>query len=563
MAGPRTRDDTGGPFGRRLPATMVAVAVVVGIALTLFTARIYNELQSLRATSRDNVQWSMAQLEVEYLVFQDAVHEANEGEMPLSAVRERFDIFYSRVELIASSDVFSTLTRTEENRDSLQAIRDWLDETIPLIDGPDPALEAALPELDDAAQALRQPIRRLSLEGVRLFAEASDERRAAFSALLYQTASIAAVLILLLGLLLALLLRQNRISTGRAEQLRLAAQRFEQTVNGSLNAIVVADEDGTVVEFNPGAERTFGYSRNAALGANIADLVVPPRHKAAHAAGMARFRATGGGNIIGKGRVEIEALHADGHEFPVELALARTSGPDGVRIVAYMRDITQRLATERELIEARDKALGAARAKSQFLAVMSHEMRTPLNGVLAVLDLLAETALDPKQREYVKTATASGEILQHHIDDVLDVTRIEAGRLTFQPRPFDLAALIEEIVRINRPPAEARSNVITFEAGDLPAGLVLADRHRIGQILLNLIGNAVKFTEGGRIAVVGPPRRRRRHGRDRRQRQRDRHERGRPRPDLRRFRDARPLLSAQGRRVRTRPFDLPPHRTAR
>ncbi|WMS42795.1 ATP-binding protein [Acuticoccus sp. MNP-M23] len=487
-------------FGRRIRLTVAAIVLMVVVALSVFSAEIYQQLRSLQATSRDNVQWSMAQLEVEYLIFQDIVHEADEGEATLAAVRRRFDIFYSRVDILANSDVFAVLTADPENARSLSAIRSWLEETVPLIDGPDDALGAALPNLDDAVQALREPIRRISLQGVRLFAEASDKSRDAFSALLFQTAAIAGVLIVSLGVLLGLFIRQNRISMRRAEQLRLSAERFEQTINGSLNAIVVTDEAGTVVGFNPGAERTFGYSRNAALGTSISALIVPQRHRAAHAAGMERYRTTGKGNIIGKGRVEIEARHADGHEFMVELALASTSGPEGKRFVAYLRDITERLQNEQDLTEARDKALAAARSRSQFLAVMSHEMRTPLNGVLAVLDLLGETRLDGKQREFVETAIASGEILQHHIDDVLDITRIESGQLTLQPKPFDLAALLEEIARINRPSAEARVNTISVKA-DLPDGFVLADRHRITQLLLNLVGNAVKFTEGGRIEI--------------------------------------------------------------
>ncbi len=471
------------------------------LALCALSFEIYRDLVSLRATSRDNVSWAMAQLEVEYLRTREAIGEAAEGEAPLSDVRRRFDIFYSRTDIIANSPVFSILQDDAESDDSIHRIVTWFDRMAPFIDGTDEGLRAHLNSLGRSLDALAEPVRKLALTSVRLFANEADESRADFSRLLLHTAIIAVLLIVLLGFLLGVFVRQNRIAAAHLNKLRLSSQRFEQTINGSINAVVVTDEDGVIVEFNPSAERVFGHPRERALGRNVSTLLIPERHRDYHARSMTRFKETGVGAIIGNDLVETDALHADGHELPVELALTHTTGPDSGHFVAYIRDITKRRADERELIETRDRALAAARAKSDFLAVMSHEMRTPLNGVLAILDLLDGTELDARQREYVKTAITSGEILQHHIDGVLDLTRMETGRFSVDRKPFEMPDLLAEIARIGAPIAQTRGNVIEV-VNRLPGTTVVGDRHRIGQILLNLVSNAIKFTEGGRIEIV-------------------------------------------------------------
>lgn len=491
---------------RRSSRWVVAVIVAtasVGIILSLYSFRLFSELEILRSTTRDNVQWSLAQLEVEYLVLMETVEDAAPGDLnSLKNVRQRFDIFYSRVSLIASSEVFNALAMDADSRKKIAALQTTLDDAIPLIDGDRETLGARLGELEASLEAERANVRQIALHGVRLFAEATDARRAALSDSLINTAIVALCLIILLALVLAILARQNEVAGRREEALRLSSLRFVQTIDASLTGIIIADDEGKVVEFNPAAERIFGYTKNAALGRNVGDLIVPPKLRQAHHKGLERYHKTGVAHVIGRQHVELEGMRSSGEIFPVELAIARTTGPDGDLFVGYLRDVTKRVETERQLREARDKAFAAARAKSQFLAVMSHEMRTPLNGVIAVLDLLDSTELDAKQKEFVKTAILSGELLQRHIDDVLDIARIEAGGLQLQPRPFDLTELLNEIARINRPTAEARGNTITV-ATRLPAKLALADRARLSQVMMNLVGNAIKFTENGLIWIGG------------------------------------------------------------
>jgi PAS domain S-box-containing protein len=165
------------------------------------------------------------------------------------------------------------------------------------------------------------------------------------------------------------------------------------------------------------------------------------------------------------------------------------------------RDISARIAGEQALEEARSRAEGASEAKSRFLATVSHEFRTPLNGILGMADLLNDTRLDPEQSTYVRALRTSGEALLGLVDDILDFAKVEAGKLELAHERFDLGLLIETVSELMAPRAQAKGiEIASLLAPDLPSHLI-GDRDRLRQILLNLVGNAVKFTEAGGVGI--------------------------------------------------------------
>ncbi len=169
------------------------------------------------------------------------------------------------------------------------------------------------------------------------------------------------------------------------------------------------------------------------------------------------------------------------------------------------RDVTERTETGRALAEARDAAEAANRAKSQFLAMVSHEIRTPLNGILGMNDLLLDTPLTAEQTAYIKAAKTSGDALLSLIEEILDFSKIEAGKLDLEPRPLALVGLVEEIVELLGPRAQAKGLEIASDVDDRLPERVMGDATRLRQVLLNLAGNAIKFTETGGVSVIVEP----------------------------------------------------------
>jgi two-component system sensor histidine kinase/response regulator len=309
------------------------------------------------------------------------------------------------------------------------------------------------------------------------------------------------------------------ISTGiditdrrRAEQaLRSSEQRYRDLFENANDIVYTHDLRGNITSMNAAGERVFGYSRAEALRMNISRIVAPEALDA--------VRQTIEEKLGGEGptTLEFDIIAKSGKRVSLEVATRlqlEAGNPIGIHGVA--RDITDRKLAEEKLesyaLELARKneelatALAAAKEvtelKSRFLATMSHEIRTPLNGILGMTELLMSTPLDSEQREYSDAVRHSAEALLTVINDILDVSKIEAGKLKLERLPFDPVTVVEEVIGLLTPRAAAKGlRLISRAQPGLPR-IVRGDPGRLRQILLNLIGNAVKFTEEGEVVVT-------------------------------------------------------------
>jgi PAS domain S-box-containing protein len=296
--------------------------------------------------------------------------------------------------------------------------------------------------------------------------------------------------------------------------------RKSAVLESALEAIITMDADGEIVEFNPAAERIFGYFRSEAIGRPMADLIIPERLRSAHHAGLARHLATGETKILGR-RLEMPAVRGDGTEFPAELTITRIPS-DPVFFTGFVRDLSDLKAAERERTEllARERraradaeaaatdnarlyreAQEAIAVREDFLSIASHELKTPLTTLqLQVQRLLrrgeAETSLSPNGLSALERQVNR---LTGLINDLLDISRITGGRMELEREEVDLAAVVRDVVaRQEEDRTRARCPItVAIDRGSLG----LWDRLRIEQVVSNLLSNAIKYGAGQPIEV--------------------------------------------------------------
>ncbi|HEX8253642.1 MAG TPA: response regulator [Thermoanaerobaculia bacterium] len=280
--------------------------------------------------------------------------------------------------------------------------------------------------------------------------------------------------------------------------LRESQERYRHIIENANEIIYRADERGLFTFVNPAAMRITGYAESELLGRHYLDLIDPAYRDAAAHFYRHQF-------ITREPSTYFEFPMVTKFGARIWLGQNVLTVMDGDRVTGYeaiARDITQRKDIEEELARTRDAALQSARAKAEFLANVSHEIRTPLNGVLGMTGLMLATPLTPEQREYAEMIRSSGESLIAIVNDVLDLSRVEAGKLSVETIDFHLDDLIESV--IEQFSARAAAKRLKFRTHSAPevCRALQGDSHRIRQVLLNLVGNAIKFTDRGEVVLT-------------------------------------------------------------
>tara|TARA_R110002096_G_scaffold276109_3_gene470011 strand:+ start:68688 stop:71051 length:2364 start_codon:yes stop_codon:yes gene_type:complete len=276
---------------------------------------------------------------------------------------------------------------------------------------------------------------------------------------------------------------------------------LENILQNSINAVIVIDELGRVEAWNGKSEITFGFNEEEAIGTFLTDLIIPEIHKENHAKGMRRFLASGKSNILNKS-IEMEAVHKSGKQFPLELSITESFDQGKRTFIGFARDLTQQKNYEKTLIQAKQQAEETSRFKSRFFANMSHEIRTPLNAIIGFTNLLLDEKLNEDQIEYLNLIQTSGNNLMSILNDVLEISKIEEGKLQLNPKAEIFQNKIQELLAPYKAIIEGKGLEFSIEFEDKFPKIINIDYHRFGQILVNLISNAAKFTSKGGIHIL-------------------------------------------------------------
>ncbi len=280
------------------------------------------------------------------------------------------------------------------------------------------------------------------------------------------------------------------------------SELFRLVVEAAPSAIIVTNTSGEITLVNQQAEKLFRYSRDELLGKQVEQLI-PARFRAHHPDLRSHFMAEPATRAMGAGR-DLYACTKDGEEIPIEIGLNPIHTPDGMLVLSSIIDIRERKAAEERFRQQTEQIAAASRYKSEFLANMSHELRTPLNSILILSEQLKNNLhgnLTPKQVTHADIIHRSGSDLLALINDILDLSKIEAGRMSVLLEPLSLEDFTESLERSFRPMAEAKQLRFSVTIEPNAPHLVVSDHQRIFQIVRNLFSNALKFTSEGSITI--------------------------------------------------------------
>lgn len=484
-----------------------AVHIVLLVLLVLFGASAV--VTAVRFWEQENAQWQSqvnsslwhaGELERAYQKLLNVVLRAQEhsDNTDLNEVVRQLDVFWSRLELIDPNAPEPRASLYARNRETLEALRTKLtqvDARLASLRNGDPV---ALGEVYDLLAPMRSQLHKLTLNAVHDDTSRDESIRKDLRGLA-ETLAMDIAIVAFCGLaIVLLLLRQVGREEKASKQASVATQLLRQAVDGIPDGFGLFDEWDRLVMCNKAFVELSGYEDEADItGKSFEELVSLGVEKGYY-------------SWTGRSAREWTKWRLDSYSSGVECQYELSDGTwvlardikipnGGVACLRY--DISEQVRTEERLRRALHNSRNATQAKSEFLAIMSHEMRTPLNGVLGLLGLLLDSELDPEQRGYALTARESGEMLLSLIEDILDYSKIEAGKLTLEDTDFSPDEVVHGVVELLASKAHAKGIEIACYVDRSVPDTLRGDPGRLRQVLLNLAGNAVKFTERGGVTV--------------------------------------------------------------
>jgi hypothetical protein len=487
-------------------ASLMLILVLSCVALLYSASILDSRMELVKTADSDNRGWLVARLDIDHKALSIATHDLvlTQSTWPqtpdLSDLNRRFDVFYSRVETIITAvsrePIPPDLARMLEELDSA---RDRLAVEIESINA---GITVDARDFLDKIRLMEPLVQDITNSALLFYIQQSKQARQMEQALLQNVWVRGIILLVFVTIAAFLVMRLWRQMEEWTVRMHRASGMLAKTFEASLNAVIVTDMDGQIMMANAAVSRVFGASPANFIGHNIEDMIVPVRLREGGRKEVQMYRLTGHSRVIGAGAARLLALRSNGQEFHAEMSVTAETDLDGKPIlIRFIRDISKIVAAEQKLLEDRDTAERTAAARTAFLAMMSHDMRTPLQGMIAALDLIDTADVEAKNLKLIQTARDCSVRALKQINDVLELTRL--GQKDAADVPFSPEMVANEIIRELTPLATARGTTLALlKEPDQPHTMYLGRVAAFSRAVYNLVGNAVKFTDKGDVLIV-------------------------------------------------------------
>ena len=475
----------------RIIGSLAAMLVVFGAAIFGFL-HVDRQLNYTASVESDNQTWVLAQIQVDVQRLEIALLKAAadpDAAGVLDGVRLAFDLLYSRVSLVdrMPKHGLSTIPGSE-GWSRLAGPAGLVSQLLPLIDGPDNALRAVLPSMAEQVARVALPVREMVVAALAETMQTGDKARASLHESLVGFLVAMTVTVLAVLFLLATIYNLSRGQKRYARMLEFALHNLRVTIESDQDAVLVIADSNAAVSANRAGETMLGRAITEAAPLPLDQFLFTPD----------------GSPLIENTRTTMECLRADGSRLPVEVLIVAANTAAGQRFrIAFMRDMTDQLERERKLARATELARKNEETKDRFLAVMSHEMRTPLSGLLSAVDLLqTSTLLDPQQARLVDIIRGCGLGALEQVNNILELARLSAKDANDYPiSDFDAADVVGDLIDQYGVLASQRGNTIGLDTDNWSTDRIRAPLPLFRRVVNNLLSNAIKFTRNGTIDV--------------------------------------------------------------